>query len=332
MGTRVAIVYSEPITSQYDATGEEAAENGVLNAVAAVYIALKELGYQVRQIPLKPPQETIEAKLRKLKVDLVFNLFEGFPGNPATEAIVPEILARLGIPFTGCSPESLRLALDKAGTKTMLKKAGVPTADFQLLTPETVASFCLRYPCIVKMSGEHASHGLSEKSVVFYFPALKEQVERITSLYGGAALVEEFLEGREFNITIMGNGEYTTLPPSEITYSLPAGVPRILTFAAKWEEDSVYYKGTRAVCPAPISTELLNNIIALAEKTFRLLGCRGYARVDLREDSAKRLNVIEVNPNPDISPGTGAALQSEAAGLPYTEFIRRIVTYALEKN
>lgn len=331
MAKNVAIVYSEPVTSHYHATGEEAAEAGVLNALAAVHQALRELGYRVTRVPLAP-QDSIPEKLSRLNADLVFNLFEGFPGNPATEAEVPEFLTRCGIPYTGCGAESLRTALNKPATKTLLKQAGIPTPDFQLLTPDTITDFRLNYPCIVKMSGEHASHGLSEKSVVHDSPSLAEQVHRIVSLYGGSALVEEFLDGREFNVTVMGNKKYTLLPPSEITYTLPAGIPEILTYAAKWEEESIYYKGTKAVCPAPITPTLRQSIADIAQKVFCLLGCRGYARVDLREDSSKRLNVIEVNPNPDISPNTGAALQSEAAGLTYAEFIRKIVALALEKD
>ncbi|MDD5126961.1 MAG: ATP-grasp domain-containing protein [Dehalococcoidales bacterium] len=331
MAKNVAIVYSEPVTSHYHATGEEAAEAGVLNALAAVHQALRELGYRVTRVPLAP-QDSIPEKLSRLNADLVFNLFEGFPGNPATEAEVPEFLTRCGIPYTGCGAESLRTALNKPATKTLLKQAGIPTPDFQLLTPDTITDFRLNYPCIVKMSGEHASHGLSEKSVVHDAASLAEQVRRIVSLYGGSALVEEFLTGREFNITVMGNSKCSVLPPSEICYSLPEEMPQILTFAAKWEEESAYYKGTKAVCPAPITPALRRDIVRIAQKTFRLLGCRGYARVDLRQDSAKRLNVIEVNPNPDISPGTGAALQSEAAGMSYSELIRRIVNFAQEKD
>lgn len=332
MGTRIAIVYSEPIASRYHASGEEAAEYGVLKSVETVHQALLELDYDVSRVPLTPPMESAREQLTRLQTDLVFNLFEGFPGYPETEADIPEILSALGMPYTGCGAKTLRLALDKAKTKLLLKAAGIPTPDFQLLTPETLATFRLSYPCIVKLASEHASHGLSEKSVVRDFVSLREQVNRISSLYGGNALVEEFLDGREFNITVMGNSKYITLPPSEITYSLPAGVPRILTFAAKWEEDSPYYKGTRAVCPAPITPGEQESIAEIALAVFRLMGCRGYARVDMRQDSTEKLNVIEVNPNPDLSPDTGAALQSAAAGMTYTQFISKIITLALEKN
>jgi D-alanine-D-alanine ligase len=191
-------------------------------------------------------------------------------------------------------------------------------------------TFRLTYPCLVKPPAEDASHGLTPESLVSDFAALKEQVEEISHGYGGSALVEEFADGREFNASILGNSEYTVLPVSEIVYSLPPGMPQILTFDAKWQEDSLYFQATRAVCPADIAEELQAEITRIASTAFRLLGCRGYARVDLRMDKNGQINVIEINPNPDISPGLGAARQAGAAGMTYQQFVQRIVELALE--
>ncbi len=329
MRTHIAIVYNEPRPSRYDTFGEGQAVLSVLHSVEAVSRALLELGYQVTSVPLTP-LEPIRDKLGGLKADLVFNLFEGFCGYPDTEALVPEILSELDIPYTGCSGAVLRLALDKARAKIILKAAGIDTPDFQLLSPETVPTFRLNYPCIIKPCGEDASHGLSERSVVNDFAALKKQVEVISNSYSGGALVEKFIDGREFNVTVMGNSECTVLPFSEIAYSLPPGMPRILTFAAKWEPDSLYFQGTKVICPAEIGVKDQERFTETAVAVFQLLGCRGYARVDMRLSGAGQLNVIEVNPNPDISPGSGAVLQAEAAGMSYTKFIENIVLLALE--
>jgi D-alanine-D-alanine ligase len=325
----IAIVYNEPRSSRYDAFGEGQAVLSVLHSVEAVSQALLELGYQVTSVPLLPP-EPVREKLGDLKADLVFNLFEGFCGYPDTEALVPEILSELGILYTGCPGAVLRLALDKARVKIILKAAGIETPNFQLLSPETLHTFRLDYPCIIKPCGEDASHGLSERSVVNDFDALKKQVEVISNSYSGGALVEEFIDGREFNVTVLGNSECTVLPFSEITYSLPPRMPRILTFAAKWEPDSLYFQGTKVICPAEIGVKERERFTETVVAVFRLLGCRGYARVDMRLSAAGQLNVIEVNPNPDISPGSGAVLQAEAAGMSYTKFIENIVLLALE--
>ncbi|MBL7126505.1 MAG: ATP-grasp domain-containing protein [Dehalococcoidales bacterium] len=332
MRMRVAIAYNEPYPSRYDAAGEEKAVLGVLQAVAAVHQALLELGYHVTRVPLVPPLEQARKKLRSLDVDLVFNLFEGFCGRPETEALVPEALSKLGIPCTGCPGKILRLALDKAKTKVLLKASGIPTPDFQLLNHHALHMFQLSYPCIVKPRGEDASHGLTEKSVVTDFASLKKQVRLITGAYGGSALVEEFIDGREFNATVLGNSQCTVLPVSEIAYSLPPEMPRILTFASKWEPASLYYQGTGAVCPAKIEAEAQDRISQTALAVFKLLGGQGYARVDMRMNQEGQPSVIEVNPNPDISPDSGAVRQAEAAGMPYPQFIEKIVQLALEKE
>jgi D-alanine-D-alanine ligase len=328
---RVAIIYNEPYPSRYDTAGEAKAVLGVLNAVAAVHQALLELDYYAVRVPLTPPLERARKKLNSLDADLVFNLFEGFCGCPETESDVPDVLSELGMPFTGCPGTAIRLALDKAKAKVMLKAAGIPTPDFQLLNPP-LHLFHLNYPCIVKPRGEDASHGLSPGSVVDDFAALERQVSLISNSYGGGALVEEFIDGREFNTTVLGNSRSTMLPASEIVYSLPYEMPRILTFAAKWEPDSPYFQGTKVVCPARTEAREGKNISETALAAFHLLDCQGYARVDMRMDKEGQLNVIEVNPNPDISPDAGAARQAEAAGMTYARFVRRIVQLALEKG
>ncbi|MGQ9546492.1 MAG: D-alanine--D-alanine ligase family protein [Dehalococcoidia bacterium] len=327
---RVAIVYNEPCYPDHDAVNEEQAVRAVLEGVESVERALLELDFDTTRVPLLPPLEEAEKKLRNLDTDLVFNLFEGFFDCPETEAVIPEILSAMGIPFTGCPASSLRLALHKAKTKLILQGAGIKTPDFHLLNPETVHTFNLLYPCIVKPCCQDASHGLSQESVVHDLSALERQVRKICGSFGGDALVAEFLPGREFNATVMGNLELTVLPVSEIVYSLPSGMPEILTFDAKWKRGSLYFEGTKPVCPAEIEAEQEQHIVETATTAYRLFGCRGYARVDMRMDREGQINVIEVNPNPDISLGAGAARQAEAAGMTYTQFIEKIVQLALD--
>jgi len=329
MYKRIAIVYNEPQPSGYDNSHEEKAVLGVLDAVNAVHQAVQELGKSSILIPLVPPFEGARKKLAALDVDVVFNLFEGFCGEPATEALVPEALIELGIPFTGAQADVLRLALDKAQLKSVLKASGIPTPDYQVLDPQNLADFNLGFPCFVKPRSEDASHGISEDSLVKDFTGLERQVRKISETYHCGSLVEHFLIGREFNATVMGNLRCAVLPLSEIVYELAPGVPRILTFAAKWEPDSVYFKGTKVVCPAEVTEAERAYIADTALKAFKLVVRRGYARMDMRMDENGRLNVMEINPNPDISPETGAARQSAAAGMKYAEFINKLVNMAL---
>ena len=241
---KVAIVYNEPSLGRYGAIGEGRAVLGVLDEVEAVHQALAGLGYSVVRVPLHPPLGQIKEMLRGVEADLVFNLFEGFDGCPEVEATVADILAELGMPYTGCPAFALALALDKVRARMLLEASDICTPRYQLLTPETLSTFFLDYPCIVKPYGEDASHGISQESVVNDPALLERQVIKVSRLFGGKALVEEFLEGREFNATVLGNKESFVLPISEIDYSLPPMMPRLLTFAAKWEPDSMHFRCT----------------------------------------------------------------------------------------
>jgi D-alanine-D-alanine ligase len=326
---KVALIYNQPDSDRYQALGESKAELGVLDEVKAVSQALDELKYSYILVPLRPPLESVREEIRELDVDVVFNLFEGFDGCPETEGKVAAMLAERKIPFTGCPASALALALDKASAKEIFEKSGIPTARYQVFNPENIAAFNLNFPCIVKPLSEDASHGISEESVVSNFAALVKQVRKVCDLYGGRALVEEYLDGREFNTTVMGNGKLTIPAISEIVYSLPPDKPRVLTFSAKWEENSLYFDNTKAVCPADITSDEQNTIGQIAKNAFRLVGCRGYGRVDFRQDKAGNFKVLEVNPNPDITPGSGAALQAATSGMTYSQFVEKIIGLAL---
>jgi D-alanine-D-alanine ligase len=328
MRKRIAIIYNAPNPDLYSTTVEKKASLAIVDGVEAVHQALLESGYSVVRLPLLPPLESAKESLKCLEADLVFNLFEGFDGHPETEIAVANFLSELGLIFTGCPGSALSLGLDKVKTKAHLEATGIDTPRYQLLGAETISLFHLNYPCIVKPCGEDGSNGISEESVVHDFASLERQVTTVSKCFGKRALVEEFIDGREFNITVLGTDEPKALPASEIVYSLPPEVPRILSFSAKWDPQSIYFEHTKAVCPAEIDIELQERIAQTALPTFRLLGSRGYARVDFRLDTEGQLKVIEVNPNPDISPDAGAALQAQAAGMTYNQFIEQIVQLA----
>ncbi len=332
MSPKVAIIHNAPERDRYSAMGEEKAILGVLVEVKAVHEGLMKLGYTVEHVPLSPPLDKVREVINSLKVDAVFNLFEGFAGSPETEISVAAMLSELGIPYTGCPASALALALDKSRTKAILQANDLPTPAFQVLNLENAGNFHLRLPCIVKPASEDASHGVTENSVVYDIASLTTQVKHIGELYGGQALVEEYIDGREFNVTVMGNDQPVVFPISEIVYTLPVGKPRILTFEAKWEPSSLYFKSSAPVCPADIDETIRQGIAVPAAKTYTLLGCQGYARVDFRMSIDHIPQIIEVNPNPDLSPGYGVALQSKVAGLSYAKMIERIMQFAMERK
>ncbi len=332
MPYNIGLIYNEPIPDRYSEMGEADAVADVLEAVEAVHKALLEMGHSVIRVPLVPPLEEVREKIFSLEVDAFFNAFEGFAGCPETEAMVAGMLAVTGKPYTGSNPSTLALALDKPKSKELLASAGVLTPRYQVLCRETVAQFHLDFPCIVKPVAEDASHGVNRDSVVGDLVALKCQVDRVCANFGGSALVEEFIDGRELSTTIMGNRKPRVLSVSEIIYTLPEGLPRLLTFSSKWLPGDVYFEHTTPVCPARIGPELEQHVVDTSLKAYRLAGCRGYGRVDMRVDDAGRAYVLEVNPNPDISLTSGAVRQASAIGLTYAQFVDRILKLAFDEE
>ena len=334
MSLKVGLIYNEPIPDRYNDMGESEAISDVLEEVKAVEAALNELGHQVIKKGLVPPLEEVRRIVQGMEVDVYFNLFEGFAGLPETEAMVAGMLAVTGRPYTGSCPCTLSLALDKVKTKELLMAAGVKTPSYQLMRAGEADLFKLEFPCIVKPVGEDASHGLTADSVVANRDSLVRQLEAVCVDYGGMALVEEFVDGRELSATIMGNHAPLVLSVSEIVYDLPVGLPPLLTFGAKWTLDDVYFLHTDPVCPAQIDKTLWDHVAETALKAYRLTGCHGYARVDMRLGASGEAYVLEVNPNPDISYTAGAARQAEAVGLTYAGFIDKIIALAMsgDKN
>jgi len=330
MPLKVAILYNDPPGEVIIPNGEEEATTGVLEEVVAVKKALVVKGHQVEKVPLQPPLDTVPRVLRNIRADVIFNLFEGFEDQPHSEPVVAHMMEEMGLHFTGNPSRVLDLTLDKAGFKKVLQQAGVDTPDYMVLAPDNVNDFRLRFPCIVKPRDEDASHGLSPENVVSDMRQLKEQVVRISGRFRGHALVEEFIDGREFNASILGNSLHELVEISEIVYTLPPGLPRILTFESKWSEETVYYKGTEVCCPAEVDAGLRETIKAAVLSSCHAAGCRGYARVDMRQDTDGGIKVLEVNANPDISPEIGIALQAEARGITYPDLIQKIVDLALE--
>jgi D-alanine-D-alanine ligase len=329
---KIAIIFNQPKPDQYDELGEGIAIGSVLEEVNPVYRASRRLGHSAIKVPLTPPLTQVKETLKALEADVVFNLFEGFDGKSETEASVAKMMEELGIPFTGNPSSALALALDKPRAKSALNDGGIRTPRYQVLCPDNVFLFNLNFPCIVKPAREDASHGLSEESVVDNFEHLERQVVRVSESFRGDALVEEFLEGREFNVTVIGNGRPIVLPIAEMVYYLPPDLPKLLTFAAKWYTETLYYKGTKAKCPARLCEEDIEAISHISAQAFTLIGCRGYARVDMRLDDEGIPNVLDVNPNPDITPGYGVARQVKAAGMTYDQFVEQILAMALENQ
>ena len=323
----IGIIYC---TSSLSSTGrefEKVADCEVIEVAHAVKAALEEKGYRAELVDLDP------ARIGDLrKFDWVFNLAEPIDCFSMSENQIAQEMEKLSIHFTGAGSNTLKDCLDKSITKAKLYNNGIPTPvydEFQAGDP--IITKC-KFPMMVKPVHEDGSIGISKDSVVVDGAGLAVQVEKIHSLYHQAALVEEYIDGREIDVAILGNGdEAIVLPLSEITYPDQPG-PKILTFAGKWFTESIDFQVTIAKCPCDLDPEVEARIKEIALKSFHVLHCRDYARVDFRL-KGNTPYVLEVNPNPCINPnGAGFVRSANVAGLTYTDLINHILESSVRNN
>ncbi|MBI5286613.1 MAG: ATP-grasp domain-containing protein [Deltaproteobacteria bacterium] len=300
---------------------------GTVETAEAVEANLREKGVTPVLLPLVDDLGGFITALKDEDHDIIFNLCEGAFGLSTLEMNVAALLELLGVRFTGSGPITLGLCLNKAKAKEVLSANGIPTPRFFVVnSPLTTHHSPISFPLIVKPLMEDGSLGIDEKAVVKDMTTLRERVAYILKTYRQPALVEEYIEGREFNISILGNGRPRVLPISEIDFlQFPAGAPRICGYEAKWVPSSLFYIKTPPVCPAPISKALEEELSTVALRAYDALGCRDYARVDIRMGEDGICRVLEVNPNPDISPDAGLPRSARVAGMGYGELILEII-------
>lgn len=241
----------------------------------------------------------IKLKDSKNKIDFVFNFAEGIKGE-SRESQIPIFCELLGIPYLGCSPLSSAIILNKARTKEIACYHNIPTPRFKVLADEDEKVSGLKFPLLVKPIAEGSSKGLKNENLVKDDEQLRRIVKKIREDYRQKAIAEEFLEGREFTVSIIGNEKPFILPIVEVKFDhLPEELHRFDHYEAKWVYDSPEYidkhKINPVVCPAEIAPELEKSIKETALKTFKVLDCKDWARVDIRLDSKGIPNMIEVN-------------------------------------
>ncbi len=333
--TSVLILYNSPQPAGGDRAFAES-EAGVLAEVQAVETALNRLRVAHRTVGVRRFEE-LPAVLAASDETVVFNLVEGFWDDPERANLVPSVVASFAKACTGNDTRGLLLSLDKWQSKTLLAAAGLPTPKGLLVRPgQSVSAHDLfEGPYIVKPVGTDASEGIDKASVIAKpGKILRDAVRRIHERWAEPALIEQYIEGRELNISVICRaGELEVLPLAEIDFSdFEAGRPRIVGYEAKWLADSFEYHHTPRIIPAPLPKRLSERIGELAKDACRALACRDYCRVDFRLDPGNRPYVLEVNANPDISPDAGFVAAIEAAGLSYEAFVKLTIDNAHQKE
>src|SRR5437667_4544266 len=304
---------------------DEFAEWDAPATIAAVVSALSPLGKVVR---LEANEEFPE-RLRQARPDIVFNIAEGFRGVNR-EAHVPAICEFYGIPYTGSDPFTLTLCLDKARAKETLAFHGIPTPRFAVvaeLNEIEARTAALKRPLFVKRLQQGSSEGSTDRNLCWDRSQLLAQAKLLLEHYRQPALVEEYLPGEEFTCAVLGNGdEATVLPIVGMNFeALPTGALPIYGFDAKFVWDRPENPLDIFQCPARITSELRASIERVTLDAFRVLGCRDWARIDVRLDAAGTPNVLEVNPLPGIlhDPADNSCMPkaARAAGIGYEDLI-----------
>jgi D-alanine-D-alanine ligase len=313
---------------------EDFAEYDEIPTINAIKTSLESFGFDV--IPIEADLDAFE-KFRKERPDLVFNIAEGI-GRGARESQIPMMLEMLGIPFTGSDSTTLSIALDKARTKEILSYYRIPTPRFRVFRDvkdtSKVSSISglprLKYPIFLKPLREGSSIGISVRSLVSNENELKKEVKEIIDRYKQPVLAEEYVDGREFTVALIGN-KPEVLPLIELDFSLlPDNTPKFDCYEVKW-----YLDDDKIRCPANIDANLAKKINKIAVKTFKVLDCRDLCRIDIRLDDNGVPNVLDVNPLPGLTPdpkeNSRFPKACYTAGMSYREIIGRILFSAIER-
>ncbi len=314
---------------------EDTSSMSVIEQVDTIVEVLADSGYEVTTALTSPAIGRFIEKLREEKPDMVLNFCESIEGDSFQEMNVAGLYELLRIPYTGSGPLTLGSCLNKVRAKEILSFHKLNVPSFKVFTsPDEVSRKKINFPVIAKPIHEDASAGISNASVVHDREHLQSLLDDLLKKYKQPMLVEQYIEGREFNVAIVGNDEVVALPVSEIDFStMPDGYHHIVSYEAKWMPETVEYKSTVPVCPAKISSRLQQKLQNTAIRAYQVMKCRDYARVDMRVDKTGKVYVLEVNPNPDLTPEESGFSRSAAAfGWTYGQLINNIVESAFKRS
>jgi D-alanine-D-alanine ligase len=299
--------------------------------------ALRVRGHEVTLIGVRNDLQYLVQCLEEIRPDLVFNGVEAFRGNPGLEYLVPGMLEAEGWRYTGSPPLALLVSRNKAMSKKVLAYHGIRVPGFITYRPgeRCTAPEGLRFPLIVKPLQSDASAGIAQASVVQDQASLMERVSLIHDRFDQPAIAEEFIDGRELYVSLIGNGDQLEiLPITEMVFDKrrTRAEERIATRFAKWDEEYRARKGIRNVFARPLARVARGRIEEICRTAFRVLWLRDYARLDVRLAPDGDIWFLEANANPFISYGHDMANAAEKAGMDYYQFIQRLVDEAMARH
>jgi len=302
-----------------------------LQEVARVESVLHTEGHPVTNVPLYDDDLHSCLSFYEPEQHIVFNWCEDIPGVPHSEALAARTLEELQFIYSGSTPEVLYSCWDKQEVKRLLERAGVPTPLWRIYDSPVIGDWQC-FPAIVKPSREHCSYGLTTDAIVMSKEDLKERIAYILDVFRQPAIVEDFIDGREFHVSLWGNGSIEMLPPAEMDFTAFDNVrDRLCTFDSKFTPGSAHYVKIGLHLPALLSEAEYERLELTSILAYKTTGCRDYARLDIRLRDGI-FYVLDVNPNADITADASMACAAEVAGYSYGEMISRIVNLAAQRH
>lgn len=297
-----------------------------------VVSTLRKMGHSVDCVGIFDDITVMKQAIQEKKPHIVFNMFEQFDGNALFDQHLTSYLELLKVPYTGCNPRGLTLARDKALCKKVLSYHRVPFPQFVVFPKghKVRRPSKLHFPLFVKSLVEEGSTGISRASIVHDDKKLKERVEFIHDSIGTAAIAEEYIDGRELYVGLLGHHRIRTMPIWELTFdNLPEGAPAIATGRVKWSISHQKKLGVKTGPAKGIENGLKRYIEQISKRIFRALYLSSYARLDFRLSNDNKLYLIEANPNPDLSQSEDFAESARAAGIEYKQLLNKIIQLGL---
>jgi D-alanine-D-alanine ligase len=299
---------------------------------ANVMAALGTLGYTAEHLAIFDDVDLLRQKLETFAPDVLFNLVEQFKNNPGFDQNIVSFFEMQGLPFTGCGSTGLTLCKHKGISKKILHYHGIHVPNFVVIPrgQRIGRPKQLKFPVLVKPVKEEASYGISRASFVEADEQFRERVAFIHEKYNSDAIAEEYIEGRELYVSMMGNVRLTVFPIRELVFrEVPPNEPKIATYKAKWDEEYRKRWGLQNQFVEGLDPSLVGQIEETCKRIYRLLTIDGYARIDLRLMADNEVYFIEANPNPILAEDEDFAQAAGKAGLPYPQLIGRILRQGL---
>jgi D-alanine-D-alanine ligase len=295
---------------------------------------LRKVGLEAYTLNIKDDFQRIIDDIAKNKPDVIFNFVEIYKEIARFEMNIVGLYELLGITYTGAPPLALANCQSKALTKRILSEHGIKTPRFKVFRKKAKTyRSSLKYPVIVKPAYEDASVGIENESIVSNETELKERIEYVFQYFHQPVLCEEFIDGRELNVAVLGDKKPRVLPISEIDFKkMPDHLYNIVSYQAKWDPLHESYHKTIPICPAKLPKKIEEKAKQMALAAFKVMGVRDYSRVDMRLSKDNHLYVLEVNPNPDLTEGAGFMRSASASGLSYASALKKIVMFAFKRG